>query len=182
MLIGGTDMLKQKELGEKKKGGSVVFIICIVVILILLALIAYLLINQKRGEEPVNRNVVVNSENVERVLENLETEERVPVGNYEVTMNSTWNFAHGDSPSDNAYVENAKSNTNSVYFDVIRSDTEETIYESPILPVGSYLEDITLDKVLPAGTYDCLLIYHLLDDKNKSISTVKLTLTIVIAQ
>ena len=130
-------MSKQNELGGKKKGGNIVFIICIVVIVILLALVIYLLMRSKKGDEPINRNIVVNSENVEQVLENLEREERVPVGSYEVTMNTTWNFSRGDAPSDNAYVENAKSNTNSVYFDVIRSDTEETIYESPILPVGS---------------------------------------------
>ena len=97
-------------------------------------------------------------------------------------MNSTWNFANGESPSSNAYVENAEANTNSVYFDVTLAETEETIYESPILPVGSHLENITLDTILQAGTYDCIVTYHLLDEKNISISTLKLTLTINIEQ
>ena len=97
-------------------------------------------------------------------------------------MNSTWNFSSGDVPSENAYVENAEANTNSVYFDVTRTDTEETIFESPILPVGSHLENITLDSNLPAGTYDCLVTYHLLDENDESMSTVKLTLTINIGQ
>lgn len=175
-------MSKQKEYDKKQKGGNIVFIICFVIIAILLVLIIYLLVSKKEEDEPVNRNVVVNSQNVEQILESLDAEERIPAGNYEVTMNSTWNFSSGNSASENAYVENANSNANSVYFDVIRSDTEETIYESPILPVGSYLDEITLDEILPAGTYDCLLIYHLLDDENRSISTLTLTLTIVIAQ
>ena len=85
-------------------------------------------------------------------------------------------------PSDNAYVENAESNTNSVYFDVTRTDTEETIFESPILPVGSHLENITLDSDLPAGTYDCVVTYHLLDEEENSISTLKLTVTIIVEQ
>lgn len=136
--------------------------------------------NNSRKEEPVKRNVVVNKDNVEEVLEQLE--DPVPPGSYEVKMNSTWNFASGDAPSDNAYVENVEANTNSVYFDVTRADTEETIFESPILPVGSYLDNITLDSNLPAGTYDCLVTYHLLDENDESISTVKLTLTINIGQ
>ena len=126
------------------------------------------------------RNVVVNKDNVEEVLEQLE--DPVPPGSYEVKMKSTWNFASGDAPSDNAYVENVEANTNSVYFDVTRADTEETIFESPILPVGSYLDNITLDSNLPAGTYDCLVTCHLLDENDESISTVKLTLTINIGQ
>ena len=97
-------------------------------------------------------------------------------------MNSTWDFARGDAPSDNAYVENVEANTNSVYFDVVRTDTDETIFESPILPVGSYLENITLDSNLSAGTYECLVTYHILDENDESMSTVKLTLTINIGQ
>lgn len=97
-------------------------------------------------------------------------------------MNTTWNFPSGDEPSENAYVKNAEANTNSVYFDVTRSDTEETIYESPIIPVGSWLDDITLDTNLPDGVYNCVITYHLLDDEDKSISTVKLTLTIVVGE
>lgn len=166
----------EKKRSGKKKGGKIAFAIGIVVLLILLAVLIYLLLNK---EEP-KRNVVVNEDNVEEVLESLE--EPVPAGSYDVKMNSTWNFSSGEAASDNAYVENAETNSNSVYFDVTRTDTEETIYKSPILPVGSHLEDITLDSKLPDGSYDCLVTYHLLDEKDESISTVKLTLIINIGQ
>lgn len=135
----------------------------------------------KEEDKPVKRNVVVNEKNVDEVISQL-AEERTPPGSYQVTMNTTWNFPSGDEPSENAYVKNAEANTNSVYFDVTRSDTEETIYESPIIPVGSWLEDITLDTNLPDGVYNCVITYHLLDDEDKSISTVKLTLTIVVGK
>lgn len=171
-------MSNQKKGEEKgKKGGKIVIAICVVIIIALLALVLYLLFGK---QEKQRRNVVVNEDNVREVLENLP--EPNPSGTYEAIMNSTWNFANADSPSYNAYVKNAEANTNAVYFDVVRTDTEETIYESPILPVGSYLEDITLDSQLPAGTYDCILTYHLLDEDEESISTVRLTLTVVIEQ
>lgn len=144
----------------------------------------YLLSNRKviQEPEPVNRNVVVNAENVEEVLDELDKKEVVPIGYYETIMNSTWNFPSGDEVSSNAYVENAMANTNSVYFDVTLADTNETIYESPILPVGSHLENIALDSKLSAGTYDCIVTYHLLNEENRSVSTLKLTLTIIIEQ
>ena len=171
-------MAKQKENNISRKGGKIAVAICILIIAVLLGIIIYLLFGRK--EEPVNRNVVVNKDNVEEVLDQLE--DPVPAGSYEVKMNSTWNFVSGNVPSDNAYVENVEANTNSVYFDVTRVDTEETIFESPILPVGSYLDNITLDSNLPAGIYDCLVTYYLLDENGESMSTVKLTLTINIGQ
>lgn len=177
-------MSEQRASNNKKKGGIIVFAVCIVIIIALSGTVIYLLTSRKTSEaekEPVNRNIVVNEQNVEEVLAQL-PEQRTPVGSYEVTMNSTWRFANGEAASENAYVKNAEANINSVYFDVTRVDTEETLYESPILPVGSYLENITLDSKLPAGNYDCLITYHLLNEENVSISTVKLTLTIIIEQ
>lgn len=176
------DVSEQKEGNSSRKGGKLVLAACAVVIVILLAAVIYLLMNRQEDEEPVNRNVVVNEDNVEEILTQMEEKEIVPVGYYETTMNSTWYFENGSTPSDNAYVENAATNTNAVYFDVTRVDTEETIYESPILPVGSHLENISLDTELPSGTYDCLVTYHLLDEENKSISTLKVTVTVVIDQ
>ncbi len=175
-------MSQQKESNSSRKGGRIVFVVCIVVIIVLLAAVIYLLQNRQEEEEPVNRNVVVNEENVEEILAQIDEKESVPVGYYETIMNSTWHFDNGSTPSDNAYVENATTNTNAVYFDVTRADTEETIYESPILPIGSHLENIALDTELSSGTYDCLVTYHLLDEENKSISTLKVTVTIVVDQ
>ncbi len=173
-------MAEQKEtnISAEKKGGKKTAVkVCIAVIAIaVIAVVLYFLFRK----EPERRNVVVNEDNVDQVLE--QAEEYIPAGYYEVTMNSTWNFASGDAPSDNAYVKNADTNTNAVYFDVIRTDTEETIFKSPILPVGTYLDNITLDSELPSGTYDCLVTYHLLDENEESISTVDLTLTIVVGQ
>lgn len=160
---------------KKKKGGKIAVVICVIVI-VALCIIIYLLLHGENEKE--KRDVVVNEENVEKVLS--EIEERVPAGSYQVGMNSTWYFEDGKAHSDNAYVENATANTNPVYFDITRSDTEETIFESPIIPVGSYLDDIALDEELSAGTYDCVMTYHLLDDKEETISTVRVGLKIVV--
>ena len=174
-------MSEQEKNGKMGKGGKIAFAVCLVVIVVLLGVVVFLLFRGQDEEEPQRRNVVVNEDNVDEVLESLE-EGYVPAGYYEVTMNSTWNFESGDAPSTNAYVENAQTNTNPVYFDVVREDTGETIYESPILPVGSHLDEIVLDTALEAGTYDCILTYHLLDEEEQDISTLQLTVQIVVNQ
>lgn len=178
-------MSGQKNGDTTEKGGKkAVFVIGILVIVVLLMLVIYLLVTRDQGKDDrvVNRNVVVNEENVEQVLQELEEQELTPPGYYEVTMNSTWNFASGDAPSDNAYVKNAETNTNSVYFDVERADTGEIVYESPIIPVGSHIENITLGSDLEDGTYECIMTYHLLDEENRDVSTLKITVTLVIGQ
>ncbi len=166
----------------KKKGGKIALIVCVVIILALLGVVIFLLFNKGKKEEQPKRNVVVNEENVGEIIEQMQNSQRVDPGNYEMTMNSTWYFEDGAAASSNAYVENSVANTKSVYFDVQRTDTGETIYESPILPVGSHLEGITLDTKLPTGTYDCVLIYYLLDEEDNPESTVRISVTIVVGE
>ncbi|MDD5831183.1 MAG: hypothetical protein PUD13_07945 [Lachnospira sp.] len=177
-------MKNESTMLDKKSNNKIIFVIILLVVIIaaLAGAITYLVINRngKTEDNTVKRNIVVNEQNVDKVIADMSKDEFTPVGSYEVTMNSTWNFKNGKAVSDNAYVKNAITNTNSVYFDVVRSDTGDTILESPILPVGSYLDKIALDKELVAGTYPCVCTYHLIDENNKPISEVSLKLTIII--
>ena len=134
----------------------------------------------QENEPEDKRNVVITKDNLEEVLKDMAEDDFVPVGSYETKMSSNWVFADGKSASKNAYVENVVANTHDVYFDILLSDTKERIYASPVLPIGSHLEAITLDKDLDAGTYDCILEYHLVDDEQNTISTVSFTLTIIV--
>ncbi len=163
----------------KRRGGKVALVVCVMVIVILAVVIGILLLRGKKETQP-KRNVVVNDENAEDIAKELNDWEPVSGGQYEVTMNSQWKFADGKSPSENAYVENAVTNTNDVYFDIHLAGTEELIYSSPVLPLGSHLEDITLDEELAAGTYDCVLTYHLVDEEQNTLSTLSVSLTILI--
>lgn len=167
--------------GRAKKRGNVgvVVILALVVIMAFLTIIVVAL----RGKEDVpaeKRNVVVNADNVEEILANISEKEATEPGYYTATMNSEWVFENGTSASENAYVENDPSNTHDVYFDIHLKDTDELIYSSPVLPRGSHLEGITLDKELKAGTYDCVMTYHLVDENQETVSTLKITLTIEI--
>ncbi len=175
----------QEQSVNKKKGkGGLIAVICVsvAVIAVMAGVIVYLLNRDKGGNEAeeldTSRGVVVNEENVDEVLDNLT--DPTPPGMYEVVMNSRWDFPSGKEASTDAYVENSTRNSQAVYFDVKLQDTGETIFESPILPVGTHLnsKDIKLDKELPAGVYDCLLTYHLVDENENETSTVKLTLVV----
>ena len=165
--------------GKRGKKKTVGIVILIVVIFVLVGVILYLLMS--REPEDKRRNVVVTPDNVEDVIEQMEDEDFVDPGYYTVTMNYDWHFATGDAVSSNAYVENALENMNSVYLDVfLAQDEENAIYKSPIIPVGSSLREIKLDTSLSAGTYDCVAVYHLVDDDQNTISTLRVTVTVII--
>lgn len=168
---------------EEKRGGkkTLSIVILVIIILVMAGIIAYLLMSREPEKEEERRNVVLTPDNVEEMIQQMEEEEYVAPGYYTVTMNFDWHFATGDAVSSNAYVENAVENTNAVYVDVFLSEDEENaIYKSPIIPVGSSLQEIKLDTLLDAGTYDCVAVYHLVDDDQNTVSTLRVTVTVTV--
>lgn len=162
----------------KKSSTKVVIIIAVVIILILIGVILYLLL--RRGTDS-DYNMVVTPDNVEEIMSLMSDEQRTPIGSYQVTMNTSWVFPDGQSASTNAQVENSVYNQNTVYFTIaLASDEDTDIYRSPYLMVGSHLDNIKLDTVLDAGTYDSVLTYHLVDDDYEEVSTVSVALTLTI--
>lgn len=171
--------LKRQSQNVSEKKTKILLIVGAVIIIVLIAAILFLLINRP-NDEP-KRNVVVTKDNAEKVIEDMINQKFVEPGYYSVSMSNVWHFATGDSVSEDAYVKNVEENTNDVYFDVFLSDSEEdSILASPLLPRGSELNEIALDTPMPAGTYDCLMIYHLVDEEQNTISTLRVGLTIIV--
>lgn len=166
----------------KKKRSGILIIFLILIIAALAVTVVFLFRKNQENIDTISsmseqapaekRNVVVNKDNVEEVINQLSEEEKTPAGNYEVVMSTLWNFANGSAVSNDAYIENAETNTNDVYFDVTLAETGETIYKSPVIPVGSYLKNVTLDTELAKGKYDSVITYSLLDEEQNVLSTV----------
>jgi len=187
-MSGETTKQKDNSNEKGKKGLVIVCIAAAVIIIVLLGVIIFMIGAKSDGNgisatmESEKRPMVVLDENAEEIAEQIlnQTEpEGVPL-NYQVTMNSTWEFENGEAESRNAYVANSKNNETAVYFDVIRNDTQDTIYQSPVIPIGQELSSITLDEDLEAGNYECTLIYHLIDDEQNTLTTVNMWLMIII--
>ena len=170
-----------KESNQTGKGTKIAIIIGSIVIVALVITVIVLLVRGRSGEDEVKRNVVVNQENAEQVAEDLINEPYIEPGYYSTQMSTEWHFATGDAISEDAYVKNDAGNTNDVYFDVfLESDESEPILQSPVIPRGSALDNISLDKKLDAGTYDCVMVYHLVDDEQNTLSTLRVAFTIVV--
>lgn len=179
---------EKKDLSNKQRNPNIALIIIGIVIIVLLGLIvAAMFLNKSndtmQADEQPKREILVDESNVAEVAQQLEEEvqEHVKPGQYTATMNFEWHFATGDAESSDSYVENSLENTNAVYFDLfLKDDEENAIYESPIIPLGGVVRNVRLNRKLDAGTYDCVLVYHLVDEEQNSISTASFTVKVII--
>lgn len=165
-----------------KKRGLLIGISVVIIIAALVGIIVYLVMAQGGGQQDIEkRNTVVTPDNVDQVMEEMSNAEYVEPGYYTATMTNEWHFATGDAVSEDAYVENVPENTNDVYFDIVlEEDENNVIYKSPVIPKGSRLENIALDTKLDAGTYNCVMIYHLIDDEQNTVSTLRVTVKVIV--
>ena len=198
----------QKKMGDSQNesakasggaGGSnktliILGIVVGVVFIAMAGVIIYLLVGRNKTEEtptapvaeapaPEKREVLVTESNVKEVVEQMEQVEYTPPGYYTVTQNYTWHFPSGTEASTDAHVENDPGNTNDVYFDLFMADDdylENPIYQSPVIPIGAALEKFKLDTALEAGTYDCVVVYHLVDSEQRSMSTVSMAVQVIV--
>ncbi|WP_155838531.1 hypothetical protein [Butyrivibrio proteoclasticus] len=157
--------------------GFAIIIAFLVIIVILVGVIAFLLgrntgssdnsseaSNTPSSREVVNESrVILDEESATGVMDEMRS--AVAEGMFECNMSMTWTFEDTTKPSKDAYVANSSNNTHPIYFDVVLKDTGETVYSSPILPVGSELKNFALDKSLEPGTYKATVKYTLLRDE-----------------
>jgi hypothetical protein len=181
-------MANQNGQGDEKKGGKGVLIAGAVVIVGLVAVIAVmgsLLLNRpepvapQEEEPPQQRSMLVTEDNLDEVISELETPPANVPQYFTANMNSTWNFPDGRTSVD-AYVGNYMDNETPLYFDVSLTDTGETVFESPVIPLGGQLNGITLNRTLDDGTYSADLVYHLIDENQRTLTTVTMAVTLVV--
>ena len=161
---------------KTKKGGKIALISLITLMVAVIALLTVLLLTKNNDSDTKvietpsvaddNANghaYVVDENNINQI--NAEMSEKVQDGMFATHMNMAWTFPDGKSPSTDAVIGNAESNTKPTYFE-IALETGQIIYTSSILPVGSSLKSLTLDEPLKKGTYKAYCIYHLMNEKD----------------
>ena len=113
--------------------------------------------------------IVYDSSAVEGGWDNLSPEEiaeklneKVAEGMINISMNTAPYFENGKAEG-NVMIVNESINNYPQQVEFIRNDTQEVIYQSKAIPVGSKIERAALDVELPAGTYECTAMFHNLD-------------------
>lgn len=159
---------------KKNNGSKTIIIILLVLVLVALGVIIYLLTKKPAEEPKESRGVVLTEENSSDVL----TSEPVQDGYYQTSQTIDWHF--DGKTSEDAYVANDVANSRTVYFDLMLEDTQEILYSSPYIPVGSEMKGLTLDKGLDPGKYSVVMVYHLVDDDENEVSSLNVGLDIYV--
>lgn len=189
---------------SKKNGGNGLIILIVVILVLLIVAIAAVVVfgvmstqtvqeQQVETVEPeeedeqsakdrfLDRGIIENPEQAGEIVDAMQ--EKVAEGMFNCVMSMDWYFQDGTSESPNAYVENSTMNSYPFYFDVYMSSTGEKVYSSPVVPVGSYINRIVLDKDLPAGSYDMETVYTMVDEARdyEEVSSIGFKITVEIA-
>ncbi len=131
--------------------------------------------------EDTSLRSVLNQEESEEPENTKKEKAKVPEGNFQVTMTTTWNYDSIDIPAEDSYIENAWDNTNDMKFIVaLAEDESKILYSSPLMPVGSFMKKIPIKNVtLDAGSYDCVVVYTLyIPDSDEETGKVRVGLKI----
>lgn len=145
---------------EKKNNKKVAIMIgCIVV---LVAIIGVLMFMLTRKEEPETEGYTITEENYQQIKEDMDAE--VKEGYFETYMNTDWSFPNGTSETTNAILGNSPNNTKPIRCEILLADTEEVVFSTGVIPVGSQVPPFKLDVDLDAGTYDAVCMVYLLNE------------------
>lgn len=93
---------------------------------------------------------------------------KVEEGMINISMNTSPVFSDGKTEG-NLMIVNELVNSYPQKVELIRNDTDEMIYSSAAIPVGSKIASAKLDVELPAGTYECTAMFHSLDPETGAV-------------
>jgi hypothetical protein len=122
---------------------------------------------------------VVDQSNLSTIKQDIE--DKVAKGMFETFMNTTWSFPDGKSPSSDAVMGNSAANNYPFWFTVTLSDTQEIVYTSSLMPLGTQLEKIILEKDLEKGTYPAVVNIHMVDENGAEVeSNMGFNITVIV--
>ena len=94
-------------------------------------------------------------------------QEQLDEGMIAFSINSSPVFADGGAEG-NLMLENPGNNAKLLVVEIYIDDTQELVYQSKAIPVGSYIENVRLDKVLDAGEYQATAYFKAYREEDQS--------------
>lgn len=164
-----------------------IIIISIIAILILIPTIYFLNQNPDENIEDSSFDFVLDPDAVEGGIQHRSREEveeelnkKVEDGMINISMNMIPVFKDGTSEG-NLLIVNEEINKYPQVVEIYRADTDELIYKSGGIPVGSKIEYAKLSSDLEKGTYDCIAYFNAIDpEANELIGRAGAKITIIV--
>ena len=166
---------------KKLNTTQIILIVGFICIIALICVFGFFLLNANKENDTApasGGNLVIDESNLEQVMSQMESS--VEEGMFEVNMNTIWTFPNGESASADAYIANGHANKLPISFEIIVD--EEIVYTSTVIPVGSQIKDIILDKPLDAGSYNAVCMYYLWNEDGTENSNFGVNIQLVVKE
>lgn len=146
-------------------------LVILVLLVITVALFLFKSCSGNKAEDPTTSDtgLIYDGNAIEGGWDEADTDEiiaslndKVEQGMINISMNTAPVFATGAS-SGNLMIVNESINNYPQVVQITRNDTNELIYTSGGIAVGSKIEEAKLDIDLPAGTYECTAMFNNVD-------------------
>ena len=148
-----------------------------IIIILLIAALVFVLVTKSNVEVTPGGNtspiptapgtsLIIDSDATDYIDKSLSKEEIQEALNQKVAENSivismSTKTVFADGKSEGALkILNDQANRYLMVVEIVRKDTEETIYKSNAIPVGSIIEKAKLDVELPKGDYQCVAYFN----------------------
>ena len=175
------------ETQKKNNKKKIIAIIAIIAVIVGGVAVYCVSKNHASGGEDPSTGMVWDANAEEGGLEGRSEEEiqaelnkKVEEGMINISMNTSPVFADGTSEG-NLMIVNSSANHYPQIVYIVRKDTNEEIYRSGGIPIGSKIENAALNVDLPAGTYDCIAYFNNADpDTGAILGTAGAEITITV--
>lgn len=146
-----------------KKAKILVACVCAVALLAVGAAVAmFIMMNNKEDDAPQTA-YTMEEDNYQQIMENMSAQ--VQEGYFETYMTTEWVFPDGSSEASEAMLGNSPNNTKPIRCELLLGETGEMLFKTGVMPVGTLVSPIKLDKDLDAGVYDATCMIYLMNDK-----------------
>lgn len=126
--------------------------LCFLAALLVAAVALGIWANRRAGLEMENNATMGLMPGVDMAARLAQLQEELDESKIAFSINTAPLFAHGAAQG-NLLLENPSNNNKLITAEIVLDETQETLYQSKALPPGSYLQNVTLSRVLPKGDY-----------------------------
>ena len=166
-----TNRPEQKDNNRQHQTAVIIIAVLTAIILLILALHSCGRAEPMTDANEIKPGIIYDSSAIEGGWDEVDTEaiisslnEKLSEGMINITMNTTPCFENGTAKG-NLMIVNEGINRYPQVVEILLNETDEVIYRSGAIPVGSKIEKAALDRDLDAGTYDCTAMFHSVDSE-----------------
>lgn len=158
---------KKKKSAEDKKTNRIYMIIIILLLLLLIGGGLFLSLHNSKPSVDMGATIgTVENKSPEEI--EAELNEKVDASMINISMNAIPEFQTGSSEG-NLQIVNREINNYPQIVEIYLDSTDELIYKSGLIPVGSRIDNAKLDKVLDAGEYECTAYFNAIDEASGTV-------------